>query len=132
MTFYKDFCEFSFPCFPIPRFFYGESFENEPMAGIVCEDFSGIGASIDFVPGFSDRQVTQLMEALAGFHSEIIRRTAEIPWQNYGNALYDACYIRMLVSFDSKLDCFLVRYSSLIHCNSKTSAHRNFPGESRP
>lgn len=96
VIFYHDFKDIHFPGFPIPRFYYGESLENEEMAGLVCEDFSGIGASIDFVPGFSDNQTLQLLDALAQFHAKTIKISGEIPWEKYSNDLYDAAYMRML------------------------------------
>ncbi|UMM22370.1 hypothetical protein L5515_003618 [Caenorhabditis briggsae] len=94
VKFYKDFNNVEFPGFPIPRFYYGESLENEEMAGLVCEDFSGIGASIDFVPGFNDSQTLQLMSALAQFHAKTIKDG--IPLEKYNNDLYDAAWMRML------------------------------------
>ncbi|CAI2348194.1 unnamed protein product [Caenorhabditis sp. 36 PRJEB53466] len=96
VQFYKDFARFEFASFPLPRFFYGESLENEEMAGLVCQDFSGIAGSIDFIPGFSESQVLQLLDALAGFHSKTVKISAEVPWEHYSNALYSQEYIRML------------------------------------
>lgn len=94
VKFYKDFKGIEFPGFPIPKFYYGESLENEELAGLCCEDFSGIGASVDFVPGFDDGQTLQLMAALAQFHAKTIKD--EIPLDKYDNALYDQAWMRML------------------------------------
>uniref|UniRef100_A0A1I7TIT6 CHK domain-containing protein n=1 Tax=Caenorhabditis tropicalis TaxID=1561998 RepID=A0A1I7TIT6_9PELO len=96
VIFYKDFKNIQFPGFPIPRFYYGESLENEPMAGLVCEDFSGIGSSIDFVPGFNQDQTLQLMESLGQFHAKTIQISGDIPWEKYPNDLYDQEYMKML------------------------------------
>eukprot|EP00081_Caenorhabditis_elegans_P017907 NP_498185.2 Uncharacterized kinase-like protein D1044.1 [Caenorhabditis elegans] len=96
VTFYSDFSGIQFSGFPIPRSYYGENLGNEKMAGLACEDYSGKVYSIDFVPGFDESQVLQLLEALAHFHAKIIEISDEIPWKNYENVLYDAAYIRML------------------------------------
>ncbi|EFO86629.1 hypothetical protein CRE_04750 [Caenorhabditis remanei] len=96
IQFYKDFKTINFPGFPFPRLYYGESFENESMAGLACEDFSGIGASIDFVPGFDDGQTLQLMESLAQFHAKTIQISEEIQLDKYTNDLYDQKWMRML------------------------------------
>lgn len=94
--FYRDFKNIHFPGFPFPRFYYGESFENEEMAGLACEDFSGIGASIDFVPGFDNAQTLELMESLAQFHAKTIQTKGDIPLDKYDNDLYDQKWMRML------------------------------------
>ncbi|CAI5445533.1 unnamed protein product [Caenorhabditis angaria] len=95
--FLNDFRNFDFKNFPIPRNFLAIDIDlDKTPGGLVSEDLSGFAKSVQYIPGFTDSQMLQILRALAGFHFSVLSKSNEILWENYENSLYDADYINML------------------------------------
>ncbi|EFO99032.1 hypothetical protein CRE_12333 [Caenorhabditis remanei] len=72
--FYKHFAYGTIPNFPFPKVYFTEDVAGEATGGIVAENLSEKVFAVEHIPGLNHEQILRLMEALAGFHSHLMKR----------------------------------------------------------